>query len=109
MYNDDTELLFPSRVIGELSGLRGEAWESLVNEVKDLPEDSLELLSFVLMMVKIDGCTTCNADSFRAMRGCTQCAILNIRRFRGSDKELLKQFSKAKTEVERKLMKNQMK
>ena len=60
-----------------------------------------EHLSFVLMMVKINGCTTCNADSFRAMRGCTQCAVLNIRRYRGSDKELLKQYSKAQKEVEK--------
>jgi hypothetical protein len=103
MYNDDTELLFPSRVIGELADLRDEQWEALVNDVKDLPEDSAEHLSFVLMMVKINGCTSCNADSFRAMRGCTQCAILNIRRYRGSDKELLKQYSKARNEIDRKL------
>lgn len=100
MYNDDTELLFPSRVIEALSDLRGEEWEQLVNQVKDLPEDDPDHLSFVLMMVKINGCTTCNADSFRAMRGCTQCAVLNIRRYRGSDKELLKQYAKAQKEIE---------
>ena len=40
MYNDDTELLFPSRVIQSLSDLRGKEWETLVNETKDLPEDA---------------------------------------------------------------------
>jgi hypothetical protein len=47
----------------------------------------------------LDGCTTCNSDSFRAMRGCTQCAILNIRRFRGSDKELIRLFEQARKEI----------
>ena len=106
MYNDDTELLFPSRVIESLSGLRGEEWEALVNSALESPEDSAEHLAFVLMMTKIDGCNTCNSDSFRAMRGCTQCAALNIRRYRGSDKELTKMYEKAKKDIERSLSKH---
>jgi len=105
MYNDDTELLFPTRVIESLSGLRGEEWDTLVKIAMESPEDSAEHLAFVLMMTKINGCTTCNADSFRAMRGCTQCAMLNIRRHRGSDKELTKMYDKAKKEIERSLSK----
>ena len=103
MYNNDTELLFPSRVIEHLADLRGEEWELLVKRVQDLPEDDVDHLAFVLMMTKLDGCNTCNSDSFRAMRGCTQCAILSIRRYRGSDKELLKQFEKARKEITRTL------
>ena len=96
MYNNDTELLFPSRVIKKLEGLRGAEWDQLVNQVTNLEEDSVEHLAFVLMMSKIDGCSSCNSDSFRAMRGCTQCAVLNIRRFRGEDSELVKMFEQAK-------------
>jgi hypothetical protein len=99
MYNNDTELLFPTRVIKDLAGLRGPEWDELVNRVKNLAEDSIDHLAFVLMMTKLDGCTTCNSDSFRAMRGCTQCAILNIRRFRGSDKELIRLFEQARKEI----------
>ncbi|HAY85987.1 MAG TPA: hypothetical protein DCY42_14060 [Chloroflexi bacterium] len=99
MYNNDTELLFPSRVIKELSGLRGPEWDELVNRVKNLEENSIDHLAFVLMMTKLDGCSTCNSDSFRAMRGCTQCAALNIRRFRGKDGELLKLFEHARKEI----------
>lgn len=99
MYNTDTELLFPSRVIKDLAGLRGPEWDELVHRVKNLQEDSIDHLAFVLMMTKLDGCTTCNSDSFRAMRGCTQCAILNIRRFRGSDKELIRLFEQARKEI----------
>lgn len=103
MYNNDTELLFPSRVIEKLSDLRGDEWKSLVERVKDLPQDEADHLAFVLMMTKLDGCSTCNSDSFRAMRGCTQCAILSVRRYRGSDKELLKQYEKARKEINRTL------
>jgi len=99
MYNNDTELLFPSRVIKDLAGLRGPEWDELVHRVKNLAEDSIDHLAFVLMMTKLDGCTTCNSDSFRAMRGCTQCAILNIRRFRGNDKDLIKLFEQARKEI----------
>jgi len=103
MYNNDTELLFPSRVIKELAGLRGQEWDELIERVKNLPEDSIDHLAFVLMMTKLDGCMTCNSDSFRAMRGCTQCAVLNIRRFRGKEGELLKLFEHAKKEISKTL------
>lgn len=101
MYNIDTELLFPSRIINELSEQRGEEWKQLVERVHDLPSRDLDKLAFVLMMARLDGCNTCNSDSFRAMRGCTQCALQNIRRFRGTDKELLKEFEKARNDIKK--------
>jgi hypothetical protein len=100
MYNTDTELLFPSRIIKELRDNRGEIWQDLVDSVDEKEETTLDRLAFVLMMARLDGCTTCNADSFRAMRGCTQCALQNIRRFRGSDKELVKLFKNARKDLE---------
>lgn len=105
MYNADTELLFPSRVISSLRSLRGEAWRELVDRVNDLPQDSLDHLAFVYMMVRLGGCISCNADSFRAMRGCTQCARQTIRRFRGTDQELIAQYQQARQEVEAQLQK----
>jgi hypothetical protein len=53
------------------------------------------------MMIQLDGCMTCNADSFRAMRGCTQCANQTVRRFRGTDKELQRMFDKARKDIEK--------
>ncbi|TAK12898.1 MAG: hypothetical protein EPO32_07180 [Anaerolineae bacterium] len=99
MYNDDTELLFPSRVIRELRDERAAGWAELVDRVKDTPPDHPDHLAFVLMMAKLNGCTSCNADSFRAMRGCTQCAIQNVKRNKGGDGELVKLFEKALKEV----------
>lgn len=99
MYNSDTELLFPSRVIPSLSGMRGEEWHALINRVYALPPDNPDHLAFVLMMIRLGGCISCNADSFRAMRGCTQCARQTIRRYRGSDKDLENLFQQARQEV----------
>ncbi len=99
MYNSDTELLFPSRVIPSLSAMRGEDWKSLINRVYALPPDNPDHLAFVLMMIKLGGCISCNADSFRAMRGCTACARQTIRRYRGSDAELDNLFLQARQEV----------
>lgn len=99
MYNEDTDLIFPNRVISTLGELRGVSWKKLVDDVASKDLDSDDQLAFVLMMAKIDGCMTCNADSFRAMKGCTLCAQDAIRRFRGEDKELMKLYSDAQKDV----------
>jgi hypothetical protein len=57
------------------------------------------------MMVKMCGCVGCNADSFRAMRGCTQCARQSVRRNRGGDHELVEQHKGLLREVEAALQK----
>jgi predicted peroxiredoxin len=99
MYNEDTELIFPNRVIPDLAELRGTTWQKLVEEVSNSESDSEDQLAFVLMMAKIDGCMTCNADSFRAMKGCTLCAQDSVRRYRGTDAELLKKYKQAQKEM----------
>jgi len=100
MYNPDTELLFPIRVIPTLSALRGEIWRALIARVSSQNASSIDQLAFVLMMVRLGGCVTCSSDSFRAMRGCTQCAWQTIRRFRGNDQALLDQFEQAYREIQ---------
>jgi hypothetical protein len=95
MYNPETEVLFPSKAIGSLSSLRGKTWQDLVQQVLDFPVDSPEQTAFLLMMIKIDGCSSCNVDSFRAMRGCPACAQLNIKRYKGNDDELVRLYQQA--------------
>lgn len=99
MYNSDTELVFPMRVIPTLALLRGEEWRQLVERVSAPQAPLVEKLAFVLLMIRLAGCLTCNADSFRAMRGCTMCARQAVRRFRGSDEDLLTQFEASQDEV----------
>src|SRR5512146_1247667 len=99
MYNSDTEVLFPSRIIPQLQSLHGEEWHRLVDHIRSAESTSAERYAFVLMMVRMCGCVGCNADSFRAMRGCTQCARQTVRRFKGTDQDLVNQFQAAKREV----------
>jgi hypothetical protein len=100
MYNSDTEVLFPSRVIPLLRSLHGEEWRKLVDHISSAESTPAERNAFVLMMVRTCGCVGCNADSFRAMRGCTQCARQTARRMRGGDKEIVDQFRLVQREVE---------
>lgn len=100
MYNSDTEVLFPPRVIPSLRTLQGEEWRRLVDRISSAEASPAEHYAFVLMMVRMCGCVGCNADSFRAMRGCTQCVRQTVRRYRGSDKDVAEQFKQVLREVE---------
>ena len=100
MYTPDTELLFPLRVTAALRGLRGEGWARLCDRVSDPETPQAEKIAFTLMMVRLGGCVSCNADSFRAMKGCSICARQTVRRIRGSDEELIEQHRQLVKEVE---------
>lgn len=99
MYQRDTEMLFPMRVAASLRALRGPGWRRLVDRAMAAPEGSSDQLAFCLMMIRLASCLTCHTDSFRAMRGCTQCAAQVVRRFRGSDVELATLFERAREEI----------
>jgi hypothetical protein len=105
MYNSDTEVLFPSRVIPSLRSLHGEEWSALVDRICSAESTPAERNAFVMMMVKTCGCVGCNADSFRAMRGCTQCSRQTVRRLRGTDREIIEQYRQVLKEVEAYLQK----
>jgi hypothetical protein len=94
-----TELLFPPYAIPYLKDLRGPRWRQLIARVLRLKEDHPEALALSWMMMRLDGCRTCEVDSFKAMQGCVACAVQNIRRFKGSDAELLKLYQEALKEV----------
>lgn len=106
MYNPDTEVLFPLRVIPTLGALHGDEWRNLVDHVSSSDASLAEQSAFVLMMVRLCGCVGCNADSFRAMRGCTQCARQAARRYRGGDVEIVEQYRLVLKEVDAFILKN---
>ncbi len=101
MYQRDAEILFPVRVIPLLRNLRGPEWQQLVDSVLECPPGSLEQQAFTLMMIRLDGCLTCHADSYRAMRGCTLCAQQSITRFKGSDRDLIAAYEQALADMRR--------
>ncbi|RME90981.1 MAG: hypothetical protein D6770_01345 [Anaerolineae bacterium] len=99
MYNRDTELIFPPRLIPSLRDLRGEGWRHIV-ETALTEEASLEQTAFVLMMARLANCAGCSPDTYRALLGCSHCATQTIRRYRGSDDDLTAMFQKARAEIE---------
>jgi hypothetical protein len=101
MNNPDTELLFPMRAISSLSDLRGDEWQNLVRFVSQKDDMDPEKIAFSALIIKLAGCVGCSADSFRALRGCTQCSKLVIKRYKGTDSDLSKMYEDNRFEVGR--------
>jgi len=100
VYVNDTEILFPFRIAPGLRDLRGQRWRHLVDLACSAPEASVDQLGFSLLLIRLNGCITCHANSYRAMRGCTVCASQAVKRFKGRDWELLALYRAARADVE---------
>ena len=96
----ENEILFPPHAVTKIRTARGEDWQELVDGVLRLPEDHPRSLALSLTMIRLDGCLTCETDSYRAMRGCVPCALQSLRRFKGSDQDLIRRYHEALAEVE---------
>jgi len=99
MQDNSIDLLFPSRFIELMCDIRGELWRNFINGLIDLEPTSPERISFVLMMVRLGGCFSCQSDSFRAIRGCILCSNSTVKRYKGSDQSLIELYNEAKIEV----------
>jgi hypothetical protein len=95
----DSEILFPSRCIPQLRGLRGDKWAKLVKRVAARPDGHEDVLAFALLMIKLASCLTCDLDSYRASLGCCTCAARTVGGFKGSDEDIIQQFKDAREEV----------
>lgn len=99
LYQCDAEILFPSHLIPSLRDLRGKDWNQFVEDIATKKECDPDKLAFSLMMIRLNGCLNCNADSFRALQGCAHCACHSVRRFKGSDQELIERWQAARADV----------
>lgn len=97
--NYDTELIFPPRLIPFLEDIRGEEWSNYIRQLRDRPVGDLERQAFIYFMAKLTFCATCQGDSLRAVHGCEQCARQALKRFRGTDQELIQQVQVYKQEL----------
>ena len=88
----DNEILFPHYAIPALRNLRGQKWRQLIDRIATKRETSIEVIALMLVMIELNGCLACETDSYRAMRGCTACAKQTLRRFKGSDEELISAY-----------------
>jgi len=87
------------RVAPHLEELKGPEWRELVQRAVASPEASPEQLAFSLLLIRINGCLTCHTDCYRAMRGCTVCAVTSIRRHRDGGPELVAMYEQALEDV----------
>jgi len=100
MYNNDADFIFPSWVIKELEHQKSDEWQKLVLNVLTHEQDSEVHLGFVFLMAKLNNCNTCNADSFRALKGCKECSLQTLRRLDYSEKKILNEYDKAKNQIQ---------
>jgi hypothetical protein len=98
MYTNN-ELLFPPSAVPLMRHVRGEVWRALVDRINLLPQDHPEGLAFSLMMIRLNGCLGCETDSYRAMRGCSPCARQTLRRYKGTDDDLMQRYEGALNDV----------
>ncbi len=91
MYTDN-EILFPHYAIPALRNTRGPLWRQLIDNLAHKGETSAEVIALMSLMIDLNGCLACETDSYRAMRGCTPCAQQTLRRFKGSDEELIRAY-----------------
>ena len=94
MYTDN-EILFPHYAIPALRNTRGPAWSQLIDRLAGKDETSIEVIALMALMIELNGCLACETDSYRAMRGCASCAKQTLRRFKGSDDELISMYDES--------------
>ena len=94
MYTDN-EILFPHYAIPSLRNTRGSAWKRFIDGLTGKAETSAEVIALMSVMIELNGCLACETDSYRAMRGCSPCAQQVLRRFKGTDEELIAMYEAA--------------
>jgi hypothetical protein len=99
LFNVDADLLFPLRVLPALKDLRGQTWKAFMFFLLRPQAEYAEQLAFALMMARMGGCAGCDSDSYRAMRGCTACARQTVKRYKGTDEELIAFYNQTLTET----------
>jgi hypothetical protein len=93
------DLLFTPHLIPRLRDLRGPAWADLIDRLSPLPETHPDVLALAIMMIDLDGCLSCQMDSYRAQRGCARCARHTLITSKETDQQLLKQYDSARQRV----------
>jgi len=82
-----------------LATQRGEKWQQFIEQISNKPVGDRERRAFVLFMARLANCMTCHSDTWRAHQGCEQCSKQTIRKFRGSDEELIALYQMALDEL----------
>ncbi|MDE3090121.1 MAG: hypothetical protein KGJ80_12130 [Chloroflexota bacterium] len=84
--------------------MRGARWRDLVARVAMLPSTHPDALSFALMMVRVNGCISCDMRRYRERAGCANCARFVLTTLnKENEASLLARFHAAQKEIARSL------
>lgn len=94
------DLLFPPGLIPAIVEARGKCWREKI--IKDLASNScfINETALILTMARLVNCAACHANSYRASQGCAYCTSQALRRYQGTDDELLELYGNTKIEVQ---------
>lgn len=98
------EFLFAHWAVPALKDLRGDKWRALVMRVAALDSTHPDSLAFALTMVRVNGCTNCDARRYRERGGCANCSRFVLTTLnKESEPGLLARFRAAQKEIARTL------
>ncbi len=98
------EFLFAHWAVPMLKELRGARWRDLVMRVARLDSTHPDALAFALMMVRLNGCVSCDAKRYRERGGCANCARFVLTTLnKEAETDLITRFRAAQKEIGRNL------
>lgn len=100
------ELVFDPNIIPSLIDTRGKIWQDFLGSKTNWIEETPEQIALALLLARLNNCATCTTNSYRSMQGCECCTRQTLKRYRGSDQELILLFHAALSEVSTYLEKN---
>jgi hypothetical protein len=96
---DKPEILFAHWAVRSLKDARGPKWKKLVQEIAALPEDHPDALAFQLMMIRLNGCVTCDARKYSERGGCARSSLTTLAFSKESEENLLARYRAARKEI----------
>jgi hypothetical protein len=97
----EQKLLFPLEILPELINERSVDWQRFLAEFSSKRESLIPSTAMIVLLSRMIGCTGCEADSFRALRGCVPCAKQALKRNRESDTAIVALFRDTEKEIKR--------
>ncbi len=99
MTTEEFQLLFPLEILPEIKDIRTKTWKGFLENYQQGENTLVTTVALVITLTRLVGCATCEADSFRAMRGCVACAKQSLKRNKDSDDTIIDSFHQCERQV----------
>jgi hypothetical protein len=104
----EQKLLFPLEILPELLNERSAAWQRFLAEFLANGESLVPKTAMIVLLSRMIGCAGCEADSFRALRGCLPCAKQALKRNRENDTAIIALYRVTENEIKRYIKANKL-